>query len=83
MQINIRLTPEEAGILSSKAKKLNVTKTDILKQALYEGNIIGPTIYGHIRNLSDELKKLENKYGYNRDIDRIREELMEICHSLS
>lgn len=83
MQVNIRLTQEEAEVLDSKAKRLKLSKSDILKQSLHETNIHGPVLYGHIRNLSDELEKLEKKYGYNQDIDIIREELMDICHLLN
>lgn len=82
--MNLRLTKEEEARLIQLAEENNMTKTDVLKQALYRQKPVNaPLAYQYIIKMSVAIERIETLHGPTEYSNAIREGLMELCHILN
>ncbi len=82
--MNIRLTSEEEALLKKIAEDMNMTKTDVLKQALYIKQPINiQRAFQYIMSMAVAIERIETIQGVTEYSVTIREGLMELCHILN
>ncbi len=82
--MNIRLNKAEEETLNKLAEENHMTKTAVLKQALYKQKTINvPMAYNQIVKLSVAIDRIETIQGVTEYSTGIREGLMELCHILN